>query len=581
MMNRTWSLVVIAAFAAHSAAQIQIFPVGPRARPQANAEKEKPQDDAKSLADAKLSADDPAGLIGYFKGRTLSNEDLSKIQAVIARLGDENFEVRLQASEEALTFGPAAIGPLRTAATSAADPEIRWRALEALRGIEKVSHAAVASAAARALAASKHPDAATALLGFLPMADNAAVDEDIRLALKALALRDGELEPALVRGVADANSVRRAAAAVALIEATLKDRVVPGNVLSVVDPILRDERNADTRFRVGFVLASETSSEAAVKALIQALPDLPRGQLWQVEDLLLQLAGEKPPDIKLNENRASLESSRDQWLAWLAENRKPEDYSSFVYKPKTTGRLLMMWQDANWGNGRVVELGADMAQRFRLLGIMAPADIRSLPNGNIEVLEHNYSRVSERTPRGNVVRQQQLPGGQPVSIQKLPDDKILIAYRHQVVICNDKWKELHRWNRNQHDCLAAASLGDGAIYAMVQNPGSLVRLDGELKEQPGTVKIGSPYYQAKLELLPNDRALVTEQNRVAEYDLKEGKMVWKFDTANPSCVQRLSNGNTLVCDFQIRNVREVSPGGEVLWTFTPPDGLQPLRAYRQ
>src|SRR5947208_485469 len=74
------------------------------------------------------------------------------------------------------------------------------------------------AAAARAVVRLKPPDAAPALLGYLPTADTEAVADDIRAALVALALRDGKPEPALVAALNDPSPVRRAAAYVALVE---------------------------------------------------------------------------------------------------------------------------------------------------------------------------------------------------------------------------------------------------------------------------------------------------------------------------------------------------------------------------
>src|SRR5947199_4163139 len=54
--------------------------------------------DADALAKAGLKPDDPAGLIGYLRQRTLSDADLTRIRSVIRRMGDERFEERLKAS---------------------------------------------------------------------------------------------------------------------------------------------------------------------------------------------------------------------------------------------------------------------------------------------------------------------------------------------------------------------------------------------------------------------------------------------------------------------------------------------------
>jgi hypothetical protein len=84
--------------------------------------------DRKALEAASLKADDPKGLLDYLRQRTLSDADLSQIQAVIRRLGSDDFEERLRASAEVERFGPAAVGPLRAASQSDTDYEIAFRA---------------------------------------------------------------------------------------------------------------------------------------------------------------------------------------------------------------------------------------------------------------------------------------------------------------------------------------------------------------------------------------------------------------------------------------------------------------------
>ncbi|CAN5286889.1 hypothetical protein BH11PLA2_BH11PLA2_10450 [soil metagenome] len=583
-MNRKQWLVTTAGLLALALPLAAQFPLFPTTKKAAAVEKavDPAKDDSKSLSEAKLAADNPAGLIAYFKGRTLSDADLNKIMAVIKRMGDEEFEMRVKASAEAESFGLAAIGPLRTAAQGDPDPEIQFRSLETLRRIEKVSHAAVASAAARVLAKSKDPNAAAALIGFLPMADNATVDDDLRLALKSLALHDGKLEPALINGLKDVNAIRRAASAVALIEASLEQKKSQEEVTKLVVPMLKDEKDDDAKFRVAFVLGTTGKNVDAIKALVETLPSLPRGRIWQVEDILLQLAGDKAPKLKLGPDKVALEKARDEWVKWLAANRKPEDYAKFDYKPRTNGRIQILTMDQNWGGGRISELGPDLKQRWRMSGINTPADFQMLPNGNMEVMEHNYSRITERDLRGNIKNNRNLPGGPPMSVQKLDNGNMLIAYRQSVVEYDKDLKALNTWTRNNGDVLYASKLGNGPVVVLVQNPGSLIRLDDKFKELPNPTKLaGQPYYQAKMELLPGDRALVTEQDKIAEYSLKDGKQLWKYAASNPTCVQRLASGNTLVVDMGNRTIKEVTEDGTAVWTYTPPDNLQPMRAYRQ
>ncbi|MFM8274376.1 MAG: hypothetical protein ACKODX_18880, partial [Gemmata sp.] len=205
--------------------------------------------DADALKQAGLSADEAATLLEYLKQRTLTDADQSKIGEVIARFGTDDFEDRVKATQEVEKFGSAAIGPLKTAASSS-DPEVAYRARVALKQMEKVPHSQVAAAAVRALAKLKHKDAPAALLGFLPMADTDEVAEEIRVALVALAVTDGKPEPALLKALDDKSVIRRSAAYVALIEGgDEKARIRINDAYPLVKEAVRKETDTDAKFR--------------------------------------------------------------------------------------------------------------------------------------------------------------------------------------------------------------------------------------------------------------------------------------------------------------------------------------------
>src|SRR5215218_6017344 len=106
--------------------------------------------DEDALKQAGLSPTEAGPLIEYLKVRTLTEVDQNRIGEVIKKFGADDFEERVKATEEVERFGPAAIGPLKTAERSS-DPEVAYRARQALRHMEKVPHSAVASAAVRAV----------------------------------------------------------------------------------------------------------------------------------------------------------------------------------------------------------------------------------------------------------------------------------------------------------------------------------------------------------------------------------------------------------------------------------------------
>src|SRR5581483_10979363 len=204
---------------------------------------------------ASLKADDPQGLLDYIRQRTLSDADLSKIQAVIRRLGSEDFQERQRAAVEVERFGPAAVGPLRTAAHGDPDYEVAYRASECLKRMEKVPHAAVAAAAVRALGKLRPPGTAPVLLAFLPLADDEAVADDIRATLTAVAVHDGKADPALVAALTDPVAARRAAAAVALIEGgSPGERIRVKDAYPKVREAVKAEKDIETKFQVLYAM---------------------------------------------------------------------------------------------------------------------------------------------------------------------------------------------------------------------------------------------------------------------------------------------------------------------------------------
>ena len=82
----------------------------------------------------------------------------------------------------------------------------------------------------------------------------------------------------------------------------------------------------------------------------------------------------------------------------------------------------------------------------------------------------------------------------------------------------------------------------------------------------------------------DDKILVCEFNRVVEYDLKTGNESWSHKVTNPSSVQRLPNGNTVIAGVYVGNsgrVIEVDTAGEVVWEYESKDGMRPQRAVRR
>jgi hypothetical protein len=147
----------------------------------------------------------------------------------------------------------------------------------------------------------------------------------------------------------------------------------------------------------------------------------------------------------------------------------------------------------------------------------------------------------------------------------------------------DRDEEIMRFVRNNYDITAAKRLDDGHTVVLLQNgPNHCIFLNEKGQEvKDRTLKIQMPYYQAYIDIPGKDSILLTEMNRVVEYQLSTGKQLWSWSVNQPRSVQRLPNGNTLLVDAQTNKVIEVTPSGEEVWSYIPTSGLNVFRAFRR
>ena len=545
--------------------------------------------DEKALEAANLKETDAAGLLGYLRTRTLSDADLSKIQAVIKRLGADDFEARLKAAVEVEKYGSAAVGPLKAAWQTDPDPEIAYRSGEALKRMEKVPHAAVAAAAVRALAKLKPPDTAAVLLGFLPLADNDRVADEIRTTLIAVAVKDGKAEPALLAGLADSVPVRRAASAVALISGgSDKELIRIKDAFGKVKEVAKSEKHIETRFQILHAMLTVARDRDALNLLVEAIPELPRGRLWQVEDFLLQLAGKDSPKIQLGRTPEALAKGRDAWKAWIEKSPQAAALEKFAYVPRIHGKMLLVLYDQRYGSGSVVELGPDLKEKWKIPNLLGPRDAAYLPDGTIAIAEQNSNRVTIRDTTGRILATRNIGGnnrvfGNPQQVQVLDSGELMVTCRNVIVVYKkDKDEEAYRYVRQQYDMVAAHRFPNGETLILLQNgTDQNIFIDDQGKEIPDRkLKTGVSYGEAYATAGGEGRVLVTEQNQVVEYDLKKNEKVWSKAINSPRFVQRLPNGNTIIIEAQSNRAIEVAPDGEEVWSYTAPAGMSLFRAYR-
>lgn len=555
--------------------------------------------DEEALKKANLSPTDGAQLLEYLKHRTLSDADHGRISDIIAKFGADDFEARDAATEEVERYGSAAIGPLKKAEQDR-DPEIAYRARLALRKVETVPHTAVTAAAVRAIVKLKPAGAAAVLIGFLPLADSEGVADAIRTALVALAVKDGRAEPALVAALTDKSPVRRTAAYVALAEGG-----EPAERVRIKDayPKLREavlaETDPEAKFAGLWALALVTRDGEYVAALIDLIPKLPRGRVWQLEDLLLALAGTHPKDGRFLKSPEALEKARAAWLSWW-KDKGAAALAKLDYKPRVTGHTDLIEMDSTgFGQGRVVCLGPDLKEKWRIVGINNPTDVKLAPNGNVWIAESNNNQITERDTTGRIVTRRNVLQ-QPLNFEFLPDGGMSVVCRNNVVQFDKEGKQ--QWaHARPYDVMAGCRLPNGEtlfvtnLYQGPGNPGgpNCFRVDAKGTDTKKPLTLGWIMQIQAMCPVGEDKFLVCErdnknpaapEDRVAEYDLKTGKQTWKYDCPRdsaPTSCQRLVNGNTLIALMNHNKVIEVDPSGEIVWEHQSKDGLKVGRAYRR
>lgn len=609
-----WMVISLLGFGWGTAApgQDDVRPVGrlmrkPAAAPTTAQEPSAPLSDEQALGKAKLDPNDGRQLLDYLRQRTLTDADQARIASVIARFAADDFDEREKATGEVVAFGTAAIGPLKKAERDP-DPEVAYRARLALRQLETVPHSQVAAAVVRAIARLKPEGAAAVLIGFLPVAESEPLADTVREALIGLAVRDGKAEPALVAALSDASPLRRAAAYVALTQGgDPGQRVrIPDALPKVRDAVLKDT-DTEARFAGLWSLALTTRDKDYLTELIRMIPALPRGRLWQLEELLLALAGKHPPDGRFLKTPESLNKARDAWLAWWKERAASTDFAALNFQPRVQGFTDIIEMDyRGFGQGRIVRLGPDLKEKWVITGVNNPTDLKIAPNGNLWVVESNNNLITERTPTGQILTRRNAYQ-QPLNLDLRPDGGMVVVCRNNILAWDKDGRQIWAYPRNNYDIMAGRLLPNGETLFVTnlfhqpngpRNP-NCFRLDaqgkevGDTPEQKKRLTVGWIQQLQHLDVIGTDRILVCEReilpngqqfDRVAEYELNTGKQVWKYDcplNSSPTSAQRLPNGNTLICLMNQNRVIEVDPSGEIVWEYQAKDGLRVGRAWRR
>jgi hypothetical protein len=514
--------------------------------------------DEELLRSLNLPTDGP-GLVEFFKKRTLREGDRTRIQTLIRKLGDDDFDVREASMQELVALGALA-KPLLREAIKESDVEIVRRAETCLALADKTSTTEVMSAAVRQLSRRPAPGGDAALLDFLPFVEDEAVLDEYGPALAHTGVKGGKAEAALGAALADKNVVRRAVAAEAVARASGSD----GELRTTARGLLKDA-DVQVRRRAALGLLAAKDREA-VPVLIALLTELPQKQTWRIEEALYDMAGDKAPSVTATNDAEGRKKYRDAWAAWWKDNGAKIDVAKMGAPKQYLGYTLISHTDLTKGarNGKVLEIDATGKVRWELENIVNPLDAQMLPSGNILVVEQNGVLVTERTLKNEIVWQRQVPQ-QAVTVRRLPNGNTFIAARSQLTEIDRDQKPVWTIDRPNSDVICAARLPAGGAMILT-NAGNVVTLDAAGKETR-SFNVGAVYFYSQFELLPNGHVLLPlySQNKVVEFDA-EGRKVWEVTAPRPTSAQRLVNGNTLISSRLNATIVEVNRAGESVWT---------------
>ncbi len=529
--------------------------------------------DEQTLKTAQLKSDGE-GVLNFFRGRTISDEERAKVVKLIGQLGAASFRQREEAAAALIARGPVALEILKEAVKDA-DPEVARRAEKCLTRIQAGDVGVeVPAAAARLLAVRKPAGAVEVLLAYLPFADNDHVADEVRTTLTALALGDGKPHPVLVAGLADPQPLRRATAGEVLCRAAAAD----------LKPLLRKllhDPHPLVRLRLALALALAQEREA-VPVLIDLLPELALAQAWQAEEVLYRLAEElKPPTVSLGHDDASRQKCRHAWAAWWKTHGDQVNLARLKEAQPTLGYTMVVLLDL----GRIVEVGSDKQIRWKVEDLIFPLDAQFLPDhkggDRVLVAEYHAGRGTERlTSTGEIKWEKRVVG--PLATQRLPNGNTFIATDAQFFEVDRTGKEVLSVSLPGGErIMKAMKLPSGEI-ACLTSEARVVRLDPTGKELHSfTVALGNRLFGGRIHMLLNGRALIPHngENKVVEYDAN-GKPVWEVHIDQPIAAVRLPNGNTLVTSMSPqRGAVEFDRNGQEIWSYRI--GTRVTRALRR
>jgi hypothetical protein len=526
--------------------------------------------DEETLRAGGVGSDGPA-LVKFFVTNTPSEGEQARLAALVRQLGADTYREREQASGELQRAGRLAL-PLLRPALKDPDPEIVRRARVCVQRIENGHFESLAGAAARLLAVRQPNGATAAVLNHLPSVEDRSLEEELLATLGAVGVKANKVDALLVSALADKRPACRAAAGRVVGRfGSPEQRQSVRRLLADADPVVR------LRAAQGLLAARD---KTAIPALVGLLGQDQQNLVWEAEDILCRIAGEKAPPVSPgNGDPAERRKCEAAWSAWWRDHGAKVELEKIELEHRSLGLTLFVVYDGFPGGGRIWETGTDGKPRWSIeRDLGSPIDAQVLPGNRLLIAEHGGQRVTERNFKGEILWEHRVTSS-PVSVQRLPNGNTFIGtYTEVLEVTRDK-KVVYSY-RCGKGSYCAQKLRNGHIIYVSNSSAQVVELDAGGKEVR-TIPCGAATGWATVEALPGGGFLVAQGNnhKIVEFDAS-GKQVWECaSVSSPNAATRLPNGHTLACSNNERHVMEVDRSGKVVWQ-TRLDG-RPFRIRRR
>lgn len=519
-------------------------------------------EDRKVLKTAHV-APDAAGLLAFFRQRTLGPDERKRLLALVQQLDSDTFATRQDAERKLTEIGTPVL-PFLQAVLDKKDNSLDLvrRIEKCKKEIERGPGPALPMAAARLLVRRAPPEAVPVLLDYVPFADDGAVEDEVLSCLAQLAVQGPRVPPSLRTALRDELPPRRGSAALVLGLVGDKDDC------AALRALLADAE-ASVRLRAGQGLLAARDREA-MPALLGLLGDAPLPLALQAEELLRHVGGEKaPPESVGDPGDDGRKKAHESWVAWWREQGDKVNLSDGPQGASFLNLTLVAELTSNNGTGgnRILEFGADGRPRWEVKDLQFPIDAHWLRGDRLLIAEYNAQRVLERDRSGKIVWEKKV-NGNPVSCQRLANGNTVIAtYTHVLEVTpggTERYNLQVNTLTNGQQVYNAVKLRNGSLACVTGAAVVLVTPEG--KKLKDWMLGANNFNWSSVEELPGGRLLLAFMGTGKVLEIgPDGKPLWEAHVPGCCHAVRLPNGNTLVACMQQQKVVEVNRAGKTVW----------------